>query len=93
MCEVVVRDSPPPHSSLRGDRDVFVVRVPTDVVSALFRICPLRLSFVFSSHGPLPAVVQAHPSHGLLALTSLLLEIRGDFLEGWWCVVKIGSLI
>lgn len=41
---------------------------------------PLRLSFVFSSHGPLPAVVQAHLSHGLLALTSLLLEIRKDFL-------------
>lgn len=54
---------------------------------------PLRCSIGFPSHDPFPAVVQALLPHGLLALTSLLLEIREDFLDRWWCVVKTGSLI
>lgn len=58
-----------------------MVKVATDMVSAVFRKCPL-LDFVFSSHDPFLAVVKARLSLGLLALTSFLLEIREDFLEG-----------
>lgn len=53
----------------------------------------LRFSFVFPGCDPFPPVVQALFPHGLSALASLLLEIGVDFLEGWWCVVKTGSLI
>lgn len=44
----------------------------------------LEFSFGFPSHDPSPAVVGAHQSHGLVALSSLLLETREDFLEGQW---------
>lgn len=92
--EVVDWDLPHPVRVSGWNRDSFVVRVPTDMVSAVFRKCPtLRLPFVFPSHGPFPAVVQAHLSHGHLALTRLLLEIQEDFLEGWCCVVKTRYLI
>lgn len=43
---------------------------------------------MFPSHDPFPPVVQAHLSHGLLALTSLLLGIKEGFQEGRWYVVK-----
>lgn len=42
---------------------------------------------------PFPPVVRAHLPHGLIALPSLLLEIRECFLERWWCIVKTGPLI
>lgn len=42
---------------------------------------------------PFPPVVWAHLSHGLIALASLLLEIRECFLERWWYVVRTGPLI
>lgn len=69
------------------DRNVFVGSECSESAPSYTFLC-VPQSWPF----PKP-VVQAHLSHGLLALTSLLLEIWEDFLEGWWCVVKTGSLI
>lgn len=79
--ELVVGAYPHPFVVSGWDKAVFMVRVATNMVSAVFRKCPL-LDFVFSSHDSFLAVVQARLSLGLLALTSLLLKIGEDFLEG-----------
>lgn len=82
MCmSLWIETYPHPFVVSGWDRAVFMVRVATDMVSAVFRKCHL-LDFVFFSYDPFPAVVQARLSLGLLALTSLLLEIGEDFLEG-----------
>lgn len=70
--EVVDKDSPPSlfHYSLwvfKHDKDVLVVRVLTDVVSAVFKKCP-SLCFCVSQSWPFPPVVQAHLSHDLKPL-------------------------
>lgn len=92
--EVLGRDSPPSHFHYSlwvfwWDRDVFVVKVLTNVVSAVFK----KAIFCVCQSWPFSPVVWAHLSHGLIALDSLLLDIREHFLERWWCVVKTGTLI
>lgn len=69
---------------LTGQR-CLVVRVPAGVASAGFRIC----SFTDFPFGFTPAA-QVHLFHGLSALTSLLLQISEDILEGGGVQSKLG---
>lgn len=70
--------------SAMGQR-CLVVRVPAGMASAGFRICPFT-DFAFG----FPPAAQAHLFHGLSALTSLLLEISKDILEGGGVQSKLG---
>lgn len=70
---------------LRMGQRCLVVRVPAGTASAALRICPCT-DFAFG----VPPAAQARLFHGLSALTSLLLEISKDILEGGGVQSKLG---
>lgn len=70
---------------LRVGQRCLVVRVPAGMASAAFRICPFA-DFAFG----FPPAARARLFHGLSALTSLLLEISKNILEGGGVQSELG---